>query len=182
MQRRCSGATEGRGCHAWSSFHVLILKEEEGYRAHEEAVSEEKRCNCVRGFGCTSPVLPFQMLTEFLTFLLLRDYAGWNYWPHHSRVHLSSFNFGFTVWFSQAKAMLAEVQGLLVWPGSLSVITVRACPSLILAWLQDEKRGADLNETHSLDQDQLIYILKPIRFSWPRSAKWQFICRQEWVV
>lgn len=130
MQRLCSGATEGRGCHAWSSFHVLILKKEEGYRAHEEAVGEEKRCNRICAFGSTPPVLPFQVLTEFLTFLLLRDYTGWNYWPHHSRVHLSSFNFGFTVWFSQDKAMLAEVQGLLAWPGSLSVITVTACPSL----------------------------------------------------
>lgn len=28
------------------------------------------------------------------------------------------------------------------------------------AWPQDEKYGADMNQTHSLDQDQLTYILK----------------------
>lgn len=80
---------------------------------------------------------------------------------------LPPFNFGFALWFSLAEEML-EVWGLLAWQCSLSVIIMLR--SVRPAWLQNLKCGADLNETPNLGQDQLIYLLKQIRFSWPRPA------------
>lgn len=179
MQRDCALATEGRGCRAWSSFHVLILKEEDGYRAHEEAVGDGERCNCIS----VHLALPLQsslsqLLTEFLIFFYPETILGWIIGLIVVECTLPPFNFGFIVWvFSGQSNVSWGFRSACIARFTLCDHNESMPKSVIPAWLQSEKCGADLNETYSLDQDQLIYILKPTSFSWPRSAEWQSIYR-----